>query len=187
MKRHVALFGLVALLLSGCSGPDVGVSYDCSESDGAISCTLEPSSDETADYYVSYELRVGGVVTRSAEYEMVAGVTRSVPAILRFPIREYESYEFSMSIYSAAERQIADISLSRGGSLGKDVMSCMPFEGIESCTNQYDQVCAIIENEAEGIKLREYRTFNNACLACTAGVNGEVIGYKAVACDREVS
>ncbi len=65
------------------------------------------------------------------------------------------------------------------GSGSEHLLGCDGFERGGVCTQQYDPVCARIEKEGSV----EWRTFPNACVACTSEADGNVTGYVPGECE----
>jgi len=66
-----------------------------------------------------------------------------------------------------------------GNRTGDELIDCAPFEGVDACTSDYVPVCGKIESTIGA----EWRTFGNACTACTTALTmGEVVGYTQGPC-----
>ncbi len=182
MYPKIFVLLIITIALFGCSKQPDGISYSCSENNEVISCSIMPLNGNTEDYYVSYELTLGGVSTNKISQGKLLGVSREEPATLTFPVNRYDEYLFHMEVYSTNRTSLANVSLVRDNILGDDVMSCVPFKSMEHCPTHYDPVCAVMESHIGDIEIKEYRTFGNSCSACNSDVDGRVIGYRPWAC-----
>lgn len=68
-------------------------------------------------------------------------------------------------------------------SKGQNPINCYEFEGASSCPQDLDPVCAKIESGTGEPIDSEWKTFDNACMACTSRSRLEVVvGYKRGNC-----
>ena len=88
--------------------------------------------------------------------------------------------EFADESYCTVEAYNSDQGCYPEQTGKRELIECQGFESADTCTMQYDPVCAKIRLKNKDV----WQTYSNACMACTSNtVLTEVQGYVKGACE----